>query len=53
MELNALAFDHAPVGLCILENRIIQRVNLRFGEMFGIAPEGCANRSIADFYASD
>ena len=53
MELNALAFDHAPVGLCILENRIIQQVNLRFGEMFGTTPEACANRSIADFYASD
>lgn len=53
MELHTLAFDHAPVGLCILENRIIQRANLRFGEMFGIPPSECTARSIAGFYASD
>ncbi|WP_422050431.1 LuxR C-terminal-related transcriptional regulator [Shimia sp.] len=52
MELHALAFDHAPVGLCILQNRIISRANLRFGEMFGLSAEACAARSIAEFYAS-
>lgn len=52
MDLHALAFDHAPVGLCILENRIIQRSNLRFGEMFNVAPEDCVSRSIGAFYAS-
>lgn len=53
MELNALAFDHAPVGLCILENRIIRRCNLRFGEMFGANPAACETRPIEDFYASE
>ncbi len=52
MELHTLAFDHAPVGLLILQNRIISRANLRFGEIFGLPAEACAERSIADFYAS-
>lgn len=52
MELHALAFDHAPVGLCILENRIIQRANVRFGEMFQVDAAACTDKSIAEFYAS-
>ncbi|GAA6182291.1 MULTISPECIES: LuxR C-terminal-related transcriptional regulator [unclassified Shimia] len=52
MELHELAFDHAPVGLCILENRIIQRANLRFAEMFGVTADACAAQSIEAFYAS-
>lgn len=51
--LETLAFDHAPVGLCILENRIIRRCNPRLAEMFGAPVSACENRSIEDFYASE
>ncbi len=52
MDLAADAFEHAPVGLAILENRIITRCNRAFGEMFRAPPDDCTNRSLADFYAS-
>ena len=41
MELDALAFDFAPVGLVMLENRIIRRCNKAFGEMFQEQPVKC------------
>ena len=34
----SLAFDLAPVGLCVSRNRVIQRCNRAFGEMFGAIP---------------
>ncbi len=30
-----LAFDLAPVGLCVSRERMIQRCNAAFGTMFG------------------
>lgn len=53
MDLAADAFEHAPIGLAILENRMIVRCNRAFGDMFMAPPEECANRSLADFYASE
>ncbi|WP_137699995.1 helix-turn-helix domain-containing protein [Marimonas lutisalis] len=47
-----IAFDHAPVGLALLENRVIRRCNLMFGEMFGGAPGDHSGRPMADFYPS-
>lgn len=35
MQLADLAFDHAPIGLVLLENRIIRGCNPHFAEMFG------------------
>lgn len=50
--MSDIAFDHAPIGLAELENRVIRRCNLRFARMFGGAPEECENRSLGDFYPS-
>lgn len=36
----------------MLENRIIRRCNIAFGEMFRLPPEACANKPFADFYPS-
>ncbi len=35
MDSATLAFEHAPIGLVLLENRVIQTANARFGEIFG------------------
>ncbi|WP_435141931.1 helix-turn-helix transcriptional regulator [Pseudopelagicola sp. nBUS_19] len=53
MELDALAFEHAPIGLAVLENRIIRRCNRHFGDMFRRDPCDCKNVSLAAFYASE
>ena len=47
-----IAFDHAPVGLVLLERRIIRRCNLQFSETFGGAPGDFSNMPIADLYPS-
>ncbi|MEP2534123.1 LuxR C-terminal-related transcriptional regulator [Shimia sp.] len=51
--MDTLAFEHAPIGLVVLENRIIRRCNRHFGEMFREAPELCENVSLGEFYASE
>ncbi len=53
MELDALAFEHAPIGLAILENRIIRRCNRAFGEMFLEDPAKCEGVSLGEFYPSE
>jgi PAS domain S-box-containing protein len=45
-----LAFDLAPVGLCVLRNRVIQRCNEAFASMFGYAPDELAGRSTSMLY---
>ena len=47
-----LAFDHAPVGLAVLENRIIRHCNLQFATTFGGVPEDFSNVPLAHFYPS-
>ncbi len=47
------AFHHAPIGLCELQNRIIQRCNLQFAATFGDALERFTNRPLRDFYPSE
>lgn len=47
-----LAVDFAPVGLCVLQNRIIRRCNRRFSEMFGYADGELTDTSIAALYPS-
>jgi len=47
-----LVFDLAPVGLCVSQDRHIQRCNRAFAEMFGYAPEELAGRSMALLYPS-
>jgi PAS domain S-box-containing protein len=47
-----LAFDLAPVGLCVLRKRVIQRCNDAFGGMFGYTPEELAGQSMSMLYPS-
>ncbi|WP_146344096.1 PAS and helix-turn-helix domain-containing protein [Falsiphaeobacter marinintestinus] len=47
-----IAFEHAPIGLAELQNRIIQRCNLQFAAIFGGAPSDHKNRPLRDFYPS-
>jgi len=48
-----LAFDLAPVGLCVTRERGIQRCNDAFAEMFGYQPAELAGRSMACLYPSE
>jgi PAS domain S-box-containing protein len=48
----ALGFDLAGVGLCISRERVIQRCNQAFGDMFGYQPEELKGRSLACLYPS-
>ncbi len=47
-----LAFDLAPVGLCVARQRLIERCNEAFASMFGYAPEELAHRSLELLYPS-
>lgn len=50
--MNDIAFDHAPIGLAELENRIIRRCNFQFAVTFGGDPGDYANQPLAQFYPS-
>lgn len=52
IDLRHLAFDHAPVGLALLEHRIIRMCNHQFAAIFGAAPQDFANVPLARFYPS-
>jgi len=47
-----LVFDLAPVGLCISRERLIERCNTAFAEMFGYDPAELQNQSFACLYPS-
>jgi len=47
-----LGFHLAGVGLCISRERVIQRCNQAFGDMFGYPPDELAGHSLADLYPS-
>lgn len=46
------AFEFAPIGLAVLEHRIIRRCNRLFARSFGAEVSALENRPIADFYPS-
>jgi PAS domain S-box-containing protein len=48
----SLAFDLAPVGLCVSRDRTIQRCNATFGDMFGYEPASLTGRSLECLYPS-
>ncbi|UZD92566.1 LuxR C-terminal-related transcriptional regulator [Cognatishimia activa] len=50
--MSDLAFTHAPIGICMLEDRIVRTPNDAFAEMFGKTVDECRGQSIAEFYAS-
>ncbi len=52
MELSDIAFEHAPIGLCILENRVIHGCNRQFAAMFGGQMADYACTPLANFYPS-
>lgn len=47
-----LAFDMAPVGLCVSSNRVIQRCNEAYASMFGYEPEELIGHSMCMLYPS-
>ncbi|MBT9502309.1 MAG: PAS and helix-turn-helix domain-containing protein [Burkholderiaceae bacterium] len=48
----ALAFDLAPVGLCVSRDRVIERCNAAFAAMFGHTPAQLLGQSLACLYPS-
>ncbi|SDI12603.1 LuxR C-terminal-related transcriptional regulator [Lutimaribacter saemankumensis] len=52
MDIAETVFENAPVGLCLLENRIIRRCNALFAEAFGGAPGDYTDTPVADLYPS-
>ena len=47
-----LIFDNAIVGICYTRERLIQRCNRRFEEMFGYTPGELDGRGVVDLYPS-
>lgn len=50
MDLDRIAFEFAPIGLALTENRVLRRVNQRFSEMFGADVDHFTNRSLRELY---
>lgn len=48
----SLAFDLAPVGLCVSRNRVIQRCNEAYAAMFGYSTQELTGRSMSMLYPS-
>ena len=51
--IDQLAFDNAPMGLTLTENRIIRTCNDTFARMFGYDKEDLIGRSFRLLYGSD
>lgn len=51
-DLSAIAFDHAPIGIVLTEERIIRACNLRFAHLFGYEREELVGQSFRMLYAS-
>ena len=52
-DFTKLAFEHAPIGLVLSENRIIKRCNTTFSHMLGYCTGEVEGRSFRMFYGSD
>lgn len=52
MQIGDIAFEHAPIGLAMLENRVIRGCNRQFAQIFGGAPDDYQNVPLAHFYPS-
>lgn len=50
---DALAFNHAPMGLALTEHRIIRTCNQTFADMFGYRKDQLIDRSFRLLYGSD
>ncbi|MEZ5809799.1 MAG: PAS and helix-turn-helix domain-containing protein [Rhizobiaceae bacterium] len=51
-ELNLIAFESAPVGIVMTENRVIRTCNPAFARMFGYEVEALRDQSFAILYPS-
>ena len=51
-DLSALAFDFAPIGIVLTEERIIRACNSTFAGMFGHQPDDLIGQSFRMLYAS-
>lgn len=52
-DLAALAFDQAPLGIVLTEQRVIRACNATFATMTGHAPDSLVGQSFRRFYDSD
>ena len=48
-----LAFELAPVGMCVTEERVVALCNPAFGQMFGYAPDELAGKPLAPLYPTE
>jgi PAS domain S-box-containing protein len=48
-----IAFELAPVGMCVTQDRSVVLCNPAFGQMFGYEPGDLVGRSLAPLYPSD
>ena len=51
--LRDLAFEHAPVGIVLTENRVIKACNERFAEIFGYSKQELLGQSFRILYTSN
>lgn len=49
---STLAFDHAPVALCLTRRRVVTAANRAFERLFGLAPGAMSGASMAGLYPS-
>lgn len=49
----ALAYDFAPIGLVLTENRVIRDCNVAFAEMFGYSADELKDKTFSILYPSD
>lgn len=52
MEISDLAFEHAPIGLAVLEKRIIRHCNQQFANTFGGQTSDFSDVPLARYYPS-
>lgn len=52
-KFSELAFNYAPIGLVVTENRVIRACNITFAEMFGYQQEDLNGQLFAILYPSD
>ncbi len=43
-------FQHAPIGMCVSHNRVMQQANLALTKMFGYAPGALSGQSLKVLY---
>lgn len=53
VDFHTLAFEHAPVGLVLSENRIIRCCNVKFASLLGYTRTEIEGQSFRMFYGSD